>query len=215
MKKILAVFLFLLFVFNLYSQVLFRDKEEIEKQSKIFFNKVDLRLPDLIKAAFYVKSGRYLPAYLCLNEFITKFAFLKDILSRFKKKNSHLVKEFCKHKITLKIENYRDIRRQLKTNKLKFFLLILSSMCDDYENKILFGKDAYRQWNILLSITEEVYKAKKNPVECTAILVIFSRFEFFKKCPRWWKKVEKDLKKTDRAALADEDAGLIFSKLLK
>ena len=215
MKKVLAVFVFFLFAFNVYAQVLFRDKEEIEKQSKIFFKKIDLRLPGLLKADFYVKSGKYLPAYLCLNEFITKFAFLKDILPRFKEKNSHLVKEFNKHKIALKIKNYGDIRRQLKANRLKFFLLVLSSMYDDYANNILFGKDAYRQWNILLSIAEEVYKAKNKPAECTAILYVFSRFEFFKKCPKWQKKVEKNLKEIDHTALADEDTGLILSKLLK
>lgn len=215
MKKVLAVFLFFLFVFYIYTQILFRDKEEIEKHSKIFFNKVDLRLPDLIKANFYFKSGKYLPAYLCLNEFITKLAFLNDILPRFKEKNSLLIGEFNKHKVALRIESYRDVQQQLKTNKLKFFLLILSSMHDDYANKILFGKDAYRQWNILLSIAEEVYKAKNSPVESTAVLYIFSRFEFFKRCPKWQKKVEKNLKKIDLSALADEDAGLILSKLLK
>jgi len=215
MKKVSAVFLFFLFVFNIYTQVLFRDQEEIEKQSKIFFDKVNLRLPDLIKADFYVKSGKYLPAYLCLNEFITKFSFLNDILPRFKKKNSLLVKEFNKHKIALKIENYRDIRQQLKTGTLKFFLLVLGSMYDDYANNILFGKDAYRQWNILLSTAEEAYKAKNNPAESAAILYVFSRFECFKNCSKWQKKVEKNLKEIDRADLADEEAALILKDFLK
>jgi hypothetical protein len=215
MKKIVAGSIIFLFVLNSYTRILFRDKEKIDKQSKIFFKKIDLQSPDLIKAGYYVESGKYLPAYLCLSEFITKFSFPGKILSRFKEKDLPLLKEFNVHKFSLRIENYDAVRRKLKLSELNFFLLILCSMYDDYSNNILFGKDAFQQWNILLSITETAYKAKNNSPGHTAVLYVFSRFEFFKKCTKWRKKVEANLAKINLKGLVDEEAGFILSELLK
>lgn len=210
MKKIFTVFLLYLSVFSSYSQVLLREREIIEKQSKIFFKKVDLRLPALIKANYFVQSGKYLPAYLCLSEYITKSPFLGEILPQFREKNLPLIEEFNKHKISLKIENYLDVIKKLEINRLKFFLLVLGSICNDYSNNILFGSDAYHQWNILLSLTEAVYKAKSSSAESTAILHLSAQFEFFKKFKKWRKRVEKNSGKIDLKVISDEDVHLVF-----
>ena len=215
MNKGLIVFIFFLFVFGLSSQVLLQEREKIAKQSKIFFKKTNLRSPDLIKADFYVKSGKYLPSYLCLSEHIGKSPFIKKISRQFKENNGTLREIFNNYKFSLKMENYPAVRRELKTKRLKFFLLILCSIYDDYTDHILFGKDAYHYWNILLFMTEAALKAKKDLPENRAILLISSHFDFFKKCGKWRKRAEKDIEKINLDKISDEDARFILKKILQ
>lgn len=215
MNKGLIVLIFSLFLVSLYSQVLFQERKKIAGQSKVFFKKTNLRSPDFIKADFHVKAGKYLSAYLCLSEYITKSPFIKKISLRFKGKNGPLNETFNSHKISLKMENYPVVRRELKTTRLKFFLLILCSICDDYADNILFGKDAYHQWNILLFMTEAAFKAKSGLLENRAILFISSHFDFFKKCGKWRKRAERDIEKIDRDTITDGDVRFVLKKILK
>jgi len=215
MNKGLIVFVFSLFVFGLYSQVLFQERGKIAKQSKIFFKKTNLRSPGFIKADFYVRAGKYLPAYLCLGEYIGKSPFIKKISLQFKGQNGPLRETFNSHKISLKVENYTTVRRELKTKRLKFFLLILCSIYDDYADHILFGKDAYHLWNILLSMTEAAFKTKSGLPEDRAILFVSSHFDFFKKCGKWRKRAERDIEKINRDTITDEDARFVLKQILK
>lgn len=213
MKKIFPVFLLYLLVFDSYSQGLFPEREKIEKQSKLFFKKVDLHAPALTKVDFYVQSGRFLPAYLCLSEYMAKSPFLEKLLLRFKEKNLPFIEEFNRHKISLKTENYHDVIRKSGISRLKFFLLVLFSICDDYSKNILFGSDAYHQWNILLSLTEAAYKAKSSAAESTALLYISATFTFFKRFKKWQKQVKKNLEKIDLKAITDEDVRLVLQHI--
>lgn len=215
MKRKFAFFVLIVFALTTYSQVLLREREKIEKQSKLFFKKIDLKIPDFRKVDYYVKNGKYLPAYLSLSEYISKSPVLEEILSHFKEKNSLLIEKFNKYKNSLKIDNYLEVIKKLDINRLKFLLLVLCSLYDDYGNNILFANDAFHQWNIILSVTETVYKTKNTPEESTAILYISSQFKFFKKFRKWQKRVEKNLVKINLDVTVSEEVRFVLENISK
>lgn len=191
--------------------VLFPEREYVKKHSELFFKKVNLGFPPLSRVEFFVKSETYPSAYINLSETITKNRYLEKILPWFGEQNYSLIETFNeKFKETLTIETYPQTLKQLNISNVKFLLLLVHTIYDDYHKSRLSGDNAFKLWNILLNSTETAYKEKDNPVERAAVLRLSSHFVFFKKAEKWKKKAQKLLKKIPLSSINDPDALLIL-----
>lgn len=191
--------------------VLFPEREYVKKHSEIFFKKVNLGFPLLSRVEFFVKSETYPSAYINLSETISKIEYLQKILPRFGEQNYSLIESFNdQFKETLTIETYPQTLKKLNISEVKFHLLLVHTIYDDYKKSRLSGDNAFKLWNILLKSTETAYKEKGNPVEKAAILSLSSHFVFFNKAEKWKKKAQKLLKKIPLSSINDPDASLIL-----
>lgn len=191
--------------------VLFPEREYIKKHSVPFFKKVNLTFPPISRVDFYVKSGTYRSAYINLTETVTKNEYLKTILPRFGENNRSLIDTFNeKYKKDLEIESYPQVLEALKISKVKFHLLLIHTLINDYNGSSLSGKNAFKLWNIFLKITEKTYKKKGNTAEKGAVLGLSSHFVFFKKAKKWEKKARKIIKKIPPDSIDDPDVLLIL-----
>lgn len=193
--------------------VLFPEREYIRKHSEVFFKKMNLKFPLISRVNFFVRSSAYRSAYINLSETITKNHFLKEILPRFRENNQSLIDTFNeKYKKDLAIESYGQQLQELNITKVKFHLLVVFTICNDYLNSKLSGTNAFKLWNILLKMTETAYKEKGNTTERAAVLSLSSHFVFFKKAKKWQKKARKILKKIPVNSIDDADVLLILKK---
>jgi hypothetical protein len=191
--------------------VLFPEREYVRKHSEIFFKKVNLGFPPLSRVEFFVKSETYPSAYINLSEAITKNEYLQKILPRFGEQNYSLIESFNgQFKEALTIETYPQTLKKLNISEVKFHLLLVHTIYNDYHKSRLSGDNAFKLWNILLKLTETVYKEKGNPVERAAILSLSSHFAFFNKAEKWKKKARKLLKKIPLSSINNPDAVLIL-----
>jgi hypothetical protein len=191
--------------------VLFPEREYVKRHSEIFFKKVNLGFPPLSRVEFFVKSETYPSAYINLSETISKNEYLQKILPRFAEQNYSLIEIFNNQfKGNLTIETYPQTLKKLNISEVKFHLLIVHTIYNDYHKSRLSGDNAFKLWNILLKSTETAYKAKGNPVEKAAILSLSSHFVFFNKTEKWKKKARKLLKKIPLSSINDPDALLIL-----
>lgn len=191
--------------------VLFPEREYIKKHSGPFFKKVNLTFPPISRVAFYVKSGTYRSAYINLTEAVTKNEYLKEILPRFGEDNRSLIETFNeKYKKDLRIETYPQVFEQLKIGNVKFHLLLIHTLINDYNTSSLSGKNAFKLWNILLKTTDKAYKEKGKNAEKAAILGLSSHFVFFKKAKKWEKKARKIMKKIPPDSIDNRDVLLII-----
>ena len=193
-------------------EALFPGREYVKKQSEVFFKKVDTKHPSITKVDFFTRSEAYLSAYLNLTIYVTKNSYLKEILPLFEKENRLYIEKFNKYKEKVKLENYFYTGKELKVTSLKFYLLVLYTLFNDYQNNELSGNNAFNLWNILLAITESTYKNRNKTAENAAILEISSHFVFFKKHKKWQKKARKMLKKIDMESISDKDVIPILKK---
>jgi len=191
--------------------VLFPEREYINKHSVLFFKKVNLSFPPISRVDFYVKSGTYRSAYINLTETVTKNQYLKEILPRFGEDNRSLIETFDeKYKKNLEIETYPQVLQQLKITHVKFHLLLVYTIINDYNTSSLSGKNAFKLWNILLKTTEKAYKEKGKTADRAAILSLSSHFVFFKKAKKWEKKARKIMKKIPPGPIDNPDVLLIL-----
>jgi hypothetical protein len=197
------------------SEVLFPGREYVKKQSEVFFKKVDTKHPSITKVDFFTRSEAYLSAYLNLTIYVIKNNYLKEKLLLFEKENLPYIEKFNQYKQKLKIENYLGVRDELKVTHLKFYLLVLYTLFNDYQNNKLSGNNAFILWNILLAITESTYKSRNKTAENAAILEISSHFVFFKKHKKWQKKAKKMLRKIDLKSAADKDVQAVFTGVMR
>lgn len=195
-------------------KVLFPEREHMKKHSEIFFKEVNLTFPPISKVAFFVRTGTYNSAYINLTYFISKADFIKPIYPNFLEKNRELVETFNQtHKAKLTVRNYLEIQKKLNLEKapVKFYLLLLTTLLEDYQGNRLSGKNAFKTWYILLKLTESAYKQKEKTIERAAILKLSSRMVFFRRAEKWKKKSAKILKKLPPGTTKTPDQQLILS----
>jgi hypothetical protein len=140
------------------SEVLFPGREYVKKHSEVFFKKVDTKHPVIAKVDFFTGSEAYPSAYLYLTIYVIKNNYLKEMLPLFGKENPLYIEQFNQYKQRLKLENYLNARKELNVTHLKFYLLVLYTLFNDYQNNKLSGNNAFNLWNIMLAITENTYK---------------------------------------------------------
>jgi hypothetical protein len=180
-------------------EILFPQREYVKEQSRDFFKNVDLEHPSLAKVEFFTRSETYLSAYLNLTVFLVKNKPLQEILIAFEKNHHLAVDAFNKSLQKLEIENYPQIQKELQMPDLTFYHSLICALSRDYQNNRLSGNEAFRLWNILLQITENIFKKGKKTAEHAAILEMSSHFSFFKKHKKWQKKAAKILKKIKKS----------------
>lgn len=193
--------------------VLFPKREYIKKHSEVFFKNINLNFPPIARVDFFVRSNAYRSAYINLSESISKNQYLGEIMPRFEENNRGLIDMFNeKYKEKFRVDVYPRWLEEEKVSKLKFQLLVIYSIYNDYHNSALSGDNAFRLWNIFLKMTEAVYKDKEKTAEKAALLRFSSHFVFFKKAEKWKKKADKILRKLPAASLNDPDVLLVLKK---
>jgi hypothetical protein len=193
--------------------VLFPKREYIKKHSIKFFKNVNLTFPLISRVDFFVRSKAYRSAYINLSEVISKNRYLGEIMPRFEENNRELIDMFNeKYKKELRLEIYPLWLGEKKVSKIKFHLLLIYSIYNDYLNSKLSGDNAFKLWNFFLKMTEAAYKDKEKTAERAAILSLSSHFVFFKKAKKWQKKAGKILRKLSASSFDDPDIALVLGK---
>ncbi len=182
---------------KLKKMILFPDREYIKKHSDLFFKKVNLSFPPISRVEFFVRTATYPSAYIYLTRHITAMPVFKEITGPFTEKNRETMDRFAETtKKNIRLEGYQALTKELKVSKAQLYLLAMSVLFEEYPGNRLSGNRAFKMWNIMQLLTEDVYKNKKVPPrDRLVILALSSRLVFFKKALKWEKKSKKLLKK--------------------
>ncbi|MCP4213593.1 MAG: hypothetical protein GY765_03005 [bacterium] len=192
--------------------MLFPEREHMKQYSAIFFKNVNLATHDMTKIEFFVRSQAYPSAYIYLSRNLSKDIYFKALLETFQSKNPALLKTFNEtYKEKARIDDFRDLRSKLKTNKPAFYLLMIYTIREEYVQNKLSGQKAFRYWNVLFSLTERTYKEKAKSLENAALLKLASHFTFFKKHQKWLKKSRRIRKKLPIKTSKDATISMVLS----
>jgi len=178
---------------------LFPRQDYISQVSKAFFKKVSLTQPLISKVAFFIRTETYLSAYIELAVFVSKNEYFTNLFPSIEKDFPTLINELRNTKKEIEPTNYTDFQTRIQATDAGLFKVSLYVLANDYQGNYLSGEDAFRLWNIILSLIEKAYKDKKGDrIENAEILNISSHLIFFKDYKKWEKQSAKLIKKNTK-----------------
>ena len=160
---------------------LFPERQQINRISESFFNEILVGDPRLKTIPFYIRSHNYFSAYIKLSRVLSKIPYFIERFENFRYDFDSLIEKYTALREGLSIDGYMKQIGAAQLKRHQLFVLLCYDLYHQYSLNKLSGSTAFRQWNILMQMINDVLKAAETRWENHLILTIASELFFLKK----------------------------------